>query len=135
MLTSSSRPSGSPQVLPYLYYPDANEALDFLTEAFGFEEIEALRDESGVVWSAHVSTGDGVVMLGRAMEEFGSYPILDTTRASSRTLVYVDGLDEHFRRSRQAGATILTEPVDHGSMRIYIAADCGSQQWIFATPI
>jgi len=36
MPTSASRPAGAPQVLPYLYYPDATQALAFLIEVFGF---------------------------------------------------------------------------------------------------
>jgi uncharacterized glyoxalase superfamily protein PhnB len=51
-------------VLPYLYYPDAARALAFLVEAFGFSEIEALRDDDGKVWTAQLSTGDGVVLIG-----------------------------------------------------------------------
>ena len=39
------RPDGWPQVVPYLYYPDATEAVEFLGRAFGFEEVSAFRDE------------------------------------------------------------------------------------------
>jgi uncharacterized glyoxalase superfamily protein PhnB len=88
MPPSSRRPAGSPQVLPYLYYPDAAQALAFLIEAFGFREI-----------------------------------------------VYVDDVDSHCERARAGGATVVAEPADHGPNRIYIASDCGGQQWIFATPL
>jgi uncharacterized glyoxalase superfamily protein PhnB len=40
-------------VLPYLYYPNAAMAMAFLIDAFGFTEIEALRDDDGNVWTAH----------------------------------------------------------------------------------
>ena len=36
-----------PDVVPYLYYPDATEAVEFLTRAFGFTEHSALRDDQG----------------------------------------------------------------------------------------
>ena len=49
MPTSSNRPEGAPQVLRYLYYADAARAVDFLIDAFGFSEIEAVRDEDGNV--------------------------------------------------------------------------------------
>ena len=135
MPTSASRPAGAPQVLPYLYYPDATLALAFLIEVFGFTEITALRDEAGVVVSAQVSTGDGIVLLGPAMAEFGSCSVADAAWASSRVFVYVDDVDGHHARSRAGGATIVSEPADHGPNRIYLASDCGGQQWIFATPI
>ena len=127
------RPPGSPQVLPYLYYRDATEALDFLVEAFGFTEIESLRDDQGTVWSAQVSTGDGVVLIGPGMTEFGTRAVADPGWATSRTFVYVDDVDEHYERARAAGVRIIAEPADHGPNRIYIASDCGDQQWIFAT--
>lgn len=135
MPASSSRPAGSPQVLPYLYYPDAAAALDFLVDAFGFTEIEALRDDRGRVWTAQLSTGDGVVLLGPEMEEFGTRSVEDPSWATTRTFVYVDDVDAHHDRARAAGATIITDLADHGPNRIYIAADCGGQQWIFATPL
>jgi uncharacterized glyoxalase superfamily protein PhnB len=135
MPASSSRPAGAPQVLPYLYYADATAALAFLVDAFAFTEIEAFRDEHGTVWSAQVSTGDGVVLLGPGIDEFGTRPVTDPAWACSRTFVYVDDVEGHCERARASGATITTEPADHGPNRIYIATDCGGQQWIFATPL
>jgi len=49
--------------------------------------------------------------------------------------VLVDDVDAHHARAVAAGATIVSEPASHpGGHRQYIAADCGSQQWIFAQP-
>jgi len=135
MPASSSRPAGAPQVLPYLYYPDADAALAFLVDAFGFTELDAMRDENGIVWSAQVSTGDGVVPIGPGIEEFGTRPVTDREWATSRTFVYVDDVDGHYKRAHDRGATIVTDLADHGPNRIYIASDRGGQQWIFATPL
>jgi len=122
-------------VLPYLYYPDASRALAFLVDAFGFTEIEALRDSDGKVWTAQLSTGDGVVLMGPEMAEYGTRSVADPAWATSRTFVYVDDVDAHYERARSAGARIISELADHGPNRIYVAGDCGGQQWIFATPI
>jgi uncharacterized glyoxalase superfamily protein PhnB len=131
---SKSKPTGAPQVLPYLYYPDAAQALEFLINAFDFTEIEAFRDDDGNVWHAQLSTGDGVVLIGPSIADFGTRAIEDPTWASSRIFVYVDDPDAHCEHARRAGATIVTEPADHGPNRIYIASDCGGHQWIFARP-
>ena len=125
----------APQVTPYLYYSDATEALAFLVEAFGFAEIEAFRDEDGHVLHAQVSTGDGVVLLGPGMAEFGTQPVAGEAGVSSRTFVQVDDPDGHCERARAAGATILVEPGDFGPNHIYITSDVGGQQWIFARPL
>jgi uncharacterized glyoxalase superfamily protein PhnB len=121
--------------MPYLYYPDATAALAFLVTAFGFEELTAVRDEDGTVWTAQVSTGDGVVMIGPGMAEFGTRAMPEGAAATARTFVFVDDLDDHYGRALASGATILTEPVAHGPNRIYVAGDPGGQQWIFATPL
>jgi len=72
MPSSSVRPSGAAQVLPHLNYADPARALAFLTDAFGFKEIEAVRDEDGSVWTAQVSTGAGLVLIGPEIAAFGS---------------------------------------------------------------
>jgi uncharacterized glyoxalase superfamily protein PhnB len=50
--------------------------------------------------------------------------------------VYVDDVDAHYERACSAGARIVSEPAVHFSdNKIYVAADSGEQQWIFAEPI
>jgi len=132
---SVRRPPGAPQVMPYLYYPDGRSAVEFLTAAFGFSEIEAFRDDDGNVWHAQLSTGDGVVMVGPGLADFGTHAPSDAELATSRTFVYVDDVDTHCEHARHAGATIVSEPTDQGPNRVYIARDCGAHQWIFARPL
>jgi len=134
---SPRRPDDAPQLIPYLYYPDATEALDFLVQAFGFEVKSALRGEKDEVWTAQLRTGDGgVVMIGPGMSEFGTRAVEDPDWATTRMFVYVDGVDAHCERARAAGATIRSEPAVHSSdNKIYVASDCGGQQWIFAEPV
>lgn len=122
--------------MPYLYYPDAAQALEFLVEAFGFEVQSEVRDADGAVWTAQLRLGEGVVLIGPDMTEFGSRAVSDPAWATSRTHVVVSGLDAHCERARAAGATIHSEPGAHfGNHRVYVASDCGGQQWIFAEPI
>ena len=133
---SSQRPPGWPQITPYLYYPDAAEALDFLVAAFGFEVVSALRDDDGTVWTAQARLGDGLVMVGPGLEGFGTMAVPDGSLATSRLFVFVDDVDAHCERARAAGATIISEPDEHpGGNRQYVAADPGGQQWIFARPV
>jgi uncharacterized glyoxalase superfamily protein PhnB len=125
-----------PQVVPYLYYPDATEALEFLVRAFGFEEHAVTRDANGVVWNAQLRTGSGLVMIGPGVDEFGTRPVPDPAWATSRVHVLVDDLEAHHARAVAAGAVIRSEVgVRFGGVRIYVAGDCGGQQWIFAEPV
>ena len=130
-----ARPEDSPQITPYLYYEDATEALDFLVEAFGFEVKSALRDDQGAVLTAQLRTGDGLVMIGPGMDGFGTRGVQDPEWATTRMFVYVDDVDAHYERSHASGARVVSEPAMHFSNnKIYVAADCGGQQWIFAEP-
>jgi len=125
-----------PQVVPYLYYPDANQALEFLVRAFGFEEHAVTRDADGAVWNAQLRTGSGLVMIGPGIDEFGTRPVPDPAWATSRVHVLVDDLDAHHARAAAAGAVIHSDVGVHlGQVRIYVAGDCGGQQWIFAEPV
>jgi PhnB protein len=122
----------SPRIMPYLYYPDATLALQFLVTAFGFDVVSEVRDQHGAVWNAKVSCGDSVVMIGPASEAFGTRAIADPAWATHRLHVLVPDVDAQFARACAAGATVRSEPHDFGGTRICVLADCGGHQWIFA---
>jgi uncharacterized glyoxalase superfamily protein PhnB len=122
-----------PQVTPYLYYEDAGPALEFLEKAFGFEIVSAFRTPEGRVLTSRVRLGSGVIMVGPGMDRFKTRAVPDPEWASSSTYVYVDDVDAHCKRAREAGARILSEPQQHfGGDRIYAAADPGGHRWTFA---
>jgi uncharacterized glyoxalase superfamily protein PhnB len=121
-----------PRIVPYLYYPDATAALDFLVTAFGFEVASEVRDQHGAVWNAKVRCGDSLVMIGPASEEFGTSAIADRAWATHRIHVLVPDVDAQFARALGAGAAVHSEPQAFGDTRICVLADCGGHQWIFA---
>ena len=129
-------PEGTPTVMPYLYYEDPNAALEFLTSAFGFRQRFRMDGPDGRIAHAEVELGDkGVVMLGRPGESYKSPKSLGANETSS-IYVYVDGVDAHHARAKEAGARILREPEDqfYGD-RNYAAADLEGQAWYFATHV
>ena len=74
-------------------------------------------------------------MIGPGMKGFGTRGVQDPEWATTRMFVYVHDVDAHYERSRAAGARIVSEPAVHFSdNKIYVAADRGGQQWIFAEP-
>ena len=54
-------------VIPFIYYEDPNAAIEWLKQAFGFEEHgEVHRSEDGEIVHAELKLGDAVVMLATA---------------------------------------------------------------------
>lgn len=127
----ASAPAGMPRIAPYLLYEDVASMLDWLARAFGFEERLRYAGPDGAVTHAEMTFGDGHLMLGdpgpdfRSPKRLGAFTVL--------VHVYVDDVDEHCRRAREAGATILAEPADqpYGDRR-YDAEDPEGVRWSFA---
>ena len=127
-----AKPDDFPRITPYLYYEDTAAAFDWLVKAFGFTEKLRMPGPDGKLAHAELSLGDdGVVMLGT--------PDPDFTRPASRhgmLYIYVNDVDAHFARARDAGAKITEEPTDvfYGDRR-YTALDPEGQEWCFATHV
>ena len=122
--------------IPFMNYDDAHAALDWLTEAFGFERAEVHENENGKVAHAEVRVGDGMVMLGSAGEnDLGLKTPRELGAVNQGVYVIVDdGIDEHYDRAVAAGAEIVRalHDTDYGS-RDYIVRDPEGNLWSFGT--
>jgi uncharacterized glyoxalase superfamily protein PhnB len=49
-------------------------------------------------------------------------------------LVYVDDVDQHFERAKQAGAHVLSAPEDAPYGRLYRVEDLEGHRWMFMQP-
>jgi hypothetical protein len=58
-----------PSISPTLRYRDASGAIEFLQEAFGFEKAMVVPGENGTIAHAELRYGNGMVMLGSAVED------------------------------------------------------------------
>ncbi len=119
-------------IIPFLRYPDVAAAIEFLTTAFGFEEHQISKDESGAIVHAELSYDGSVVMLGG-----GEVLVAEVAPGEVPPIglyVVVPDTDGHCDRARAAGAEITMEPTDqsYGS-REYGARDPGGYHWYFGT--
>ena len=130
-------PADMAQIVPYLYYEDAGAAIEFMEHAFGFQIEFAFRNPNdGTVLTAKVRTGSGVILVGPGMEAFGTRAVPDPDSVSTMIYVFVDDVDAHYVRAKEAGAQIRAEPHVHfGGNRQYTATDPGGQRWTFAQPV
>ena len=129
----SNRPPKTQAIVPYLSYKNATGAIDFLAKAFGFEVRGVMPGPGQSVMHAELGLGDSVVYLGTPE---GYEPKRALASRNAAVLVYVDDVDAHCARAREAGATISAEPADmfYGD-RVYNATDLEGQMWFFHTRV
>jgi uncharacterized glyoxalase superfamily protein PhnB len=106
-------------VIPELPYPNVREAVEWLRNAFGFQE----RLQIGEHRAQLVYEGGAVIAIQ------GNAP-------GSKILVRVEDADAHHARAKSAGAKIISEPEDfpYGE-RQYNAEDPGGHRWTFSQSI
>ena len=129
-------PEGTQRIIPYIVYNDAVAAIEFLCNAFGFEERFRMPMPDGKIGHAELSYQDNVVMLATAVSEMGLASPQDLPAKHGSVACYVDDVDAHFAHAKDAGATIVTEPEDqfYGD-RSYRAKDPEGHDWSFHTHI
>jgi uncharacterized glyoxalase superfamily protein PhnB len=119
------------KITPYLLYEDCAGALDFLSRAFGFEEVLRYTGEGGYVNHAEMRLGDASIMMGDPGDDYQNPKRLG--HESVGIYVEVDDVDAHFARAKEAGAEVLREPQDeeYGHRR-YDVRDPEGHRWYFA---
>lgn len=127
-----SPPEGYSRITPYLLYEDAAAAIQFLTNAFGFSERMRMPNDQGGVAHAELEFAGEVLMLGTPGTDFRS-PKRSGVDSPAFVHLYVDDLDDHYTRAKEAGAEITREPEDqfYGD-RTYGAKDPEGMSWYFA---
>jgi uncharacterized glyoxalase superfamily protein PhnB len=128
-------------VVPFLGYEDCGAAADWLTSAFGFEEVERFGGD-GAVTHVTLRSGDGLIFLGHPGDYVNSLHLRERVEVVARMYevpyvidgvwVAVDDADAHVERARRAGARILSEPEDTPHGRHYRAEDLEGHRWMFS---
>jgi len=119
-----------PNIFPALKYQDANQAIDFLTKAFGFEKGAVHAGDGDKVAHAELKLGAGTVMLGSDAKN----PENPWDAVRIGIYVQVDDVDAHHARAKAAGAKIVRPlaDTDYGA-REYSVYDSEDNLWSFGT--
>ena len=134
-----------PEVVPMIGYEDGPAAMDWLAKAFGFVEIVRMVETNGRLSHGEMGTGEeagGLIMLATPTPDYQSpkhhRETCETAATWSRVpyiidgvLVYVEDVDAHFQRARDAGATILSAVETGGPGKRYRAEDLEGHRWMF----
>jgi uncharacterized glyoxalase superfamily protein PhnB len=123
------------RVIPYMLYADCEAALDFLSRAFGFEEVLRYVGDQGYVNHAEMRIGDARIFMGDPGDDYRNPNELGNETVG--LYVYVDAsVDDLCERARAAGAEIVEKPTDkdYGERR-FTAKDLEGHVWFFGQRI
>lgn len=121
------------QITPYLLYEDAEAAIEFLSRAFGFREVDRSIGGAGGLHAELEAPGGGHVYVGQPPAGFENPAKVGRT---SLVFALLDGVDEHYERARTEGAEIVEELADQPTgHRRYGCRDPQGHEWFFAQPL
>jgi len=134
-------PSDWPRISSSVFYQDAQKAIDWLCDAFGFEVRLKVEGEGGRVEHSELTYGEGLIMVGqedtqaaRAWKRFMRSP--RSLNANTQCMmIFVDDADAHCAHARARGARIVDEPTvhdygeDYWADRSYGALDPEGHMW------
>lgn len=128
----------TPTITPGLLYHDAPKAIEWLCRAFGFEARMVIHGEGGKIVHAHLTLGNGGVMLSSA-EGYAFPDLCQSPRDTGGTgtvevIVYVADPDAHYARAVAAGAKVVIpiEDKPYGG-RGYSCKDPEGHVWAFGS--
>jgi PhnB protein len=97
-------PDGYHSVTPYLIVNGAAQAIDFYRNVFGAKELFRMAGPDGRIGHAEIRIGDSVVMLADEAPGYRSPRSLGGAAVS--TMLYVEDVDDCFKRAVAAGAKV-----------------------------
>ncbi|MFC4307881.1 VOC family protein [Steroidobacter flavus] len=103
-------PQGHHSITPYLIIKGASKAIDFYKKAFGATEDMRMASPDGRVGHAEISVGDSKIMLADEMPEMGHRSPQSIGGTGVSMMLYLDKVDDVFKRAIAAGAKEL-QPV------------------------
>lgn len=125
--------------IPAMNYKDANAAVKFLTEAFGFKEHFVYRDDHNLVQHAELSLGKAMIMIG-PQRSTNAYGKLMTTPNeidglnTQTAYIIIEAVDAHYKNAIAHGAEIVIpiKDEDYGG-RGYTCKDPEGFIWSFGS--
>lgn len=97
-------PEGYHSLTPYLVIKGASDAIEFYKRAFGATEIMRMPSPDGRIGHAELAIGDSKLMLADEYPEMGHRSPQSIGGTGVSLMLYLDKVDEVFKRALAAGA-------------------------------
>jgi PhnB protein len=94
-------------ITPYLVVKGADRAIAFYKQVLGATEVFRLTGPDGKVGHAEIKLGDSILMLADENPERGARGPQTLGGTPVSLLLYVEDVDERFRRAVDAGAKVV----------------------------
>lgn len=130
-------------IIPMLSYENGISSLEWLKKAFGFEENMEMRFvEEGVLTHSELKAGESTIMIATPSLDYESInkqrkrdkqmdKWLSVPWVVNGLLVYVENVDEHFKKAKENNAEILSEIEEDFPGKRYRCADIEGHSWMF----
>ena len=130
-------PDGYHTATPYLVVRGGAKAIDFYKKAFGAKERFRLsRGEAGGIAHAELAIGDSYLMLADESPEAGSRSPESLGGTPASVFLYVEDVDDVFRKAVAAGAKPALTPQNmFWGDRYAKVSDPFGHQWQIATHV
>lgn len=130
-------PEGFSSITPVFVFKDSRKAIDFYKQAFGAQELFVMpgRDGNGVM-HAELKIGNSIIMLGDECPEMSNKSVETLGGSPLNLYLYVENVDQAFRRALEAGAQSLVAVEDmFWGDRTGTVQDLFGYRWTLATHI
>lgn len=129
-------PEAYPRVSPHLSVAGAADAIDFYKRVLGARERMRMAMPDGTIAHAEIEIDGSVIMIGEE-QPGGRDPSPRSLGGSPVALfVYVEDVDDVFKRATEAGADTVQTPEDHFyGDRVGMFDDPFGHRWNIATHI
>jgi len=109
-MATKAIPDGYHSVTPYLIIKGAAAAIDFYKRAFGATELMRMPSPDGRIGHAEIKIGDSAIMLADEHPQMGYRSPQTLGGSAVSMMVYVDRVDDVFKKAVEMGAKEL-QPV------------------------
>ena len=101
-------PEGYTSVTPYAVFKDVRKAIEFYKRALGGEEQFAISGPDGKgIMHAEIRIGNATIMMGEENPQHGFKSAETSGGSPVGFYVYLENVDEAFKRALEAGAKAL----------------------------
>jgi PhnB protein len=107
IMATKAIPDGYHSVTPYLIINGAADAIDFYKRAFGATELMRMPSPDGRIGHAEIRIGDSAIMLADEHPAMGYRSPQSLGGSGVSLMVYVERVDEVFKRAVGSGAKEL----------------------------